>query len=455
MIKPIFAFFRVLKALIVITHYGGFKPLLQFTRSLFLLRFWIFICGGYKNRGGLSAAMEHLGPAYIKIGQFLATRRDILPLEMCEDLARLQDRVPSFPKEHAIKQIETEFECKISDLFSEFSDPIAAASVAQVHFATLKENNRKVAIKILRPNIHARFDKDIYTFFVGAKLLNFFIPKARRLKFPEVVEVFSEWVKYELDLRMEAASISEYHQQIRDVSNVVIPNLYWEYTGHKVLTMQFIEGTPLTDLEGLKKLDHNLKDIARQLMQLFLNDATSHGFFHGDLHQGNIIITPEGKIALLDFGVMGRLDERSRNYLARILYGFVIRDYKSIARLHFEAGYVSSDQNVNRFAQSLRAIGEPLFDKMAGEISMARVLSALFAVTENFRMETRPELILLQKNMVSIEGICGRLDPTSNIWVTARPLLEDWVKENLSPQRQIEDFVRKALTKLYKQVFEH
>ena len=446
--KSLLALLRMARAAIIITYYGAFYPLLGYKKLPFLLRLWIYLCLGQKDRGGLSAALEHLGPAYIKIGQFFATRRDILPEAMCNDLSRLQDNVPSFPQEDAIKAIEAAFEKKLDDLFDNFSSPIAAASVAQVHHAILKETGKKVAIKILRPNIKAAFYKDIFGFHIGAKLLHGLIPKIRRLKLPSVVKVFEEWVHYELDLRMEASSMSEYAEQVGDRAGIIIPDIDWEYTCETVLVMDFIEGTPLTDMEQVKKLGFNLDALSARLMQLFLHDSTSHGFFHGDLHQGNIMITPKGELALLDYGVMGRLSEDARSYLAKILYGFVIRDYNAIARLHFEAGYVPKSQNIHRFAQSLRAIGEPIFGKQAGDISMGRVLSALFEVTENFQMETRPELIALQKNLVSVEGVCAMLDPSSNIWVTSRPLLEIWIRENLSAKKQLEKIAKKLIERL-------
>lgn len=446
--KSLFALFRILRAAIIITHYGAFYPILGYKNLPFLLRLWIYLCLGQKDRGGLSAALEHLGPAYIKMGQFFATRRDILPEAMCKDLARLQDNVPSFPKKDAIDTIETAFEKKIEDLFENISDPIAAASVAQVHYGFLKETGKKVAIKILRPNIKDAFGKDIFGFHIGAKLLHVFIPKMRRLKLPSVVKVFEEWVRYELDLRMEASSMSEYAEQATEQSGIIVPEVDWEYTCETVLVMEFIEGTPLTNMEQVKKLDFDLADLSSRLMRLFLHDATSHGFFHGDLHQGNIMITPKGDVALLDYGVMGRLSEDARSYLAKILYGFVIRDYNAIARLHFEAGYVPKSQNIHRFAQSLRAIGEPVFGKQASDISMGRILSALFTVTEEFQMETRPELIALQKNLVSVEGVCAMLDPSSNIWVTSRPLLEEWIRENLSARKQFEKIAKKLIERL-------
>ena len=450
--RSIIALFRVAKAIILITYYGALCPLLRYKKLPLMLRLWIYLCLGNKDRGGLSAALEHLGPAYIKIGQFFATRRDILPEAMCDDLVRLQDNVPSFSKQQAISEIERSLECPLEMLFDNFSDPIAAASVAQVHYATLKNSQKKVAIKILRPQIKEDFYKDIFAFKVGAYLLHFCFSKLRRLKLPSVVNVFEEWVRYELDLRMEAAAMSEYAQQVADQPFIVVPEINWEYTSETILVMEYIEGVPLTNFDKIKTLGVDLTNISRRLMQLFLRDATTFGYFHGDLHQGNIMITSKGNIALLDYGVMGRLSGEGRSYLAKILYGFVIRDYAAIARLHFEAGYVPAAQDINRFSQALRAIGEPVFGKQAADISMGRILSDLFSVTENFEMETRPELIALQKNLVSVEGVCAMLDPTSNIWITARPLLEEWIADHLSVTSQLEKALKKLIERFMREI---
>lgn len=450
MIKKCLGVFRIVRGVVVMTRYGVFTPMARHYKVSFLFKIWIFLCGGYKDRGGLSVALNYLGPAYIKMGQFFATRRDIIPSDICDELAKLQDNVPPFPREEAIKIIEASFGKKLEEVFTDFSEAMAAASVAQVHFAILKDKHIPVAVKILRPNIHERFAQDIEDFRLGAKILHRRFKRARRLRFPDVVDTLEEWVYYELDLRMEAASASEYAEQVTHDYDMKVPKIYWDYTHRYVLTMEQIEGIPLTDLEALQKSGHDLKKIAHHIMTVFLRDATYSGFFHGDFHQGNILIMPSGRVALLDFGVMGRLDKKSRSYLAEILYGFVTKDYMRMAELHFEAGYVPKKHNIYRFAQALRAVGEPIFGKVASDISMGHVLGELFLVTETFDMQTRPELILLQKNMVTVEGICSYLDPEADIWDVARPLLEEWVKDRLSLKYKMSEMMDAIISLLRK-----
>ena len=450
MIKKYLGFFRIVRAIVIMTRYGVFTPMARHYKVSFLFKIWIFLCGGYKERGGLSIALNALGPAYIKMGQFFATRRDIIPVDICDELAKLQDNVPPFSREEAIKIIETSFGKKFDEIFVDFSEPMAAASVAQVHFAILKESDIPVAVKVLRPQIHERFAQDIEDFRLGAQILHRYFKRMRRLRFPDVVDTLEEWVYYELDLRMEAASASEYAEKVTHEYDIKIPKIYWDYTNFFVLTMERITGIPLTDLESLQKSNYDLKKIARHIMRVFLKDATYSGFFHGDFHQGNILIMASGRVALLDFGVMGRLDKKSRSYLAEILYGFVTKNYMRIAELHFEAGYVPKKHNIYRFAQALRAVGEPIFGKRATDISMGRVLGELFSVTETFDMQTRPELILLQKNMVTVEGVCSYLDPDSDMWDVARPLLEEWVRERLSFKNKISEIVNTVMGLLKK-----
>lgn len=448
MIRFFISFYRFIKAIIIIIYYGSFSSLYKEKKISLWFRCIIFCLRGHHNRGGLSKALEKLGPAYIKLGQFLATRPDILPPSLCDELFTLQDKVSSFPQNIAIDTIENSFNTKIDSLFSDFSAPIATASIAQVHSAILKENGQKVAIKILRPDIQKNFDRNIQTFKTITSVFHFLLPSVKRLKLPTVIHVFSEWVSYELNLTMEAAAISEYAELNKEHPHIITPSIYWEYTTNDILTMQFLEGTPLTNKKSWTKNIISPKEIARQLMTLFLYNATYQGYFHGDFHQGNIIISPNGKIGLVDFGIMGRLDQSSRSYLAQILYGFVIRDYYMIAKLHFDAGYVDNTQDIYRFSQSLRAIGEPLFKKTAGEISIGHVLAALFDITKKFNMETRPELILLQKNMISVEGVCGMLDPDFNIWDVAHPVLKEWIKDHLSIQKKIEYYIKKIIDKI-------
>ncbi|MFT6072809.1 MAG: ubiquinone biosynthesis protein [Alphaproteobacteria bacterium] len=433
MIRYCRAIYILLKSAIILTHHSDIK---YYQGVSLWIKLWIIICRGGKSNKNLATAIESMGPAYIKIGQFLATRQDILPQDIAQELKKLQDKVPSFPRQKALDIVRQEY--GTIDIFTKFSEPIAAASVAQVHFATL-ENGKEVAVKILRPNIHKKFARDIESFRIGAKILHFMVKRARRLKLPTVIDTLEQWVRDELDLRLEAAAASEFKENLQADDSIYIPQIYWDYTTANILVLERIDGIALTDLKALKESQFDLSKIAATIFRSFLYHATHDGFFHGDLHQGNIIIQNNGVPCLLDFGIIGRLDKQSRRYLAEILYGFVERDYYRIAELHFQAGYVPKHHNIHRFALALRSIGEPIFGKPAHEISMARFLGDLFTITEAFEMETRQELILLQKNLVTVEGTARTLDPNLDIWALISPILENWVKQHLSLKNQIKE----------------
>ena len=436
MIKNIRAIFVLIKSAIIFTHYANLKQYKHYQGLSLWIKLWIYLCLGHKYQGSLAVAIENMGPAYIKIGQFFATRRDILPTEIAQELGKLQDKVLPFSRQIALDIIKAEL--KNVDIFKKFSDSIAAASVAQIHFATL-QNDRQLAIKILRPKIRQRFSRDIQTFKIGANILHFIFKRIRRLKLPTIINTLEEWVNDELDLRLEAAATSEFREKILSHNQIYVPEIYWNYTTSQILSLEKIDGIPLTDEKRLLESGFNLKKIAETIFTSFLYHATHDGFFHGDLHQGNIIIRDDGKPCLIDFGILGRLDKKSRRYLAQILYGFVKRDYYKIAELHFDAGYVPKYHNINRFALALRSIGEPIFGKKSNEISMARFLTDLFGITEAVDMETRQELILLQKNLVTVEGTARTLYPKLDIWQLISPILENWVQDNLSFKTQLND----------------
>ena len=445
MIRYISAIYVLLKSLIIFTHYGNITQFKAYKNLNIWIKLWVFICRGHQYQGSLATAIEKMGPAYIKIGQFFATRRDILPPEIASELCKLQDKVPPFPRKIALDIIQKEF--GTLDVFAKFSDSVAAASVAQVHFATL-QNGTEVAVKILRPNIRKTFARDIATFRIGAKILHFMFHRIKRLKLPTVINTLEEWVHDELDLRLEAAAISEFKEKLHADKALYIPEIYWDFTTINILTLERIVGIPLTNIHDLQESAFDLSKIAKVIFTSFLYHATHDGLFHGDLHQGNIIIRYDGTPCLIDFGIVGRLDKLSSNYLAQILYGFVKRDYYKIAQLHFQAGYVPQHHNIHRFALALRSIGEPIFGKSANEISMARFLGDLFTITEAFDMETRQELILLQKNLVTIEGTVRTLDPHIDIWQLMSPILEGWVRNNLSFKTQALDKMTLLLDKV-------
>ena len=389
-------------------------------------------------------AITALGPAYIKFGQLLSTRPDVVGPEMAAELRVLQDSLPPFSTDLAKAEIEKELGQPWDALFSEFSEPVAAASIAQVHRAKLKSNGQDVAVKILRPNIERDFGKDIDAFHFGSRLMEFISPSSRRLRPRAVIEHFETIVEQELDLRTEAAAASEFASNAQDDAGFVVPEINWELSGRRVMVMDWADGIPLADLDALQKSGHDLPALGAFIVQTFLRHALRDGFFHADMHQGNLKLAPNGDLIALDFGIMGRIDVYTRRVYAEILMGFIRRDYRRVAEVHFEAGYVPADQDIDAFAQALRSVGEPIFGQDATQLSMAKLLAYLFEVTERFGMETRTELILLQRTMVVVEGVGRTLDPSLNIWSTAKPVVEQYIRENLGPKAMIADFARAA-----------
>ncbi len=388
----------------------------------------------------LTAALNRLGPSYVKLGQFLATRPDIVGPAAADALGALRDEIPPFPETEARATVERALKKPIAGLFADFSPPVAAASIAQVHKATLAGDGgpRTVAVKVLRPGVRRRFQRDLDTFYVGARLIERVDPRSRRLRPVAVIDTLARSVAIEMDLRLEAAALSETAELVADDEGYRVPNVEWSATARDVLTMEWIDGIRLSDTAALRAAGHDLKALARRLMQSFLRQALRDGFFHADMHQGNFFVDAAGNIVAIDFGIMGRLGRAERRFLAEILYGFVRRDYRRVAEVHFEAGYVPSSHSVDDFAQAIRAIGEPIHGQKASDISMARLLTLLFEVTEIFDMQTRPELLLVQKTMVVVEGVARSLDPEFDMWATAEPILTEWIARYLGPAGQLE-----------------
>jgi ubiquinone biosynthesis protein len=388
---------------------------------------------------GLSRAMERLGPSYVKLGQFLATRPDIVSASVARELERLQDRVAPLPREAAVKRVEEAFQQPLETLFSEFGESVAAASIAQVHRARTRDGGLDVAVKVLRPGVERRFARDLADMFFAARLAQRLIPDAERLKPVQVVETLARSVRMEMDFRLEAAAATEYGENLKAEPDFRAPKIDWDRTARDVLTMEWIDGAPLSDPEALAARNLDVARLGRRLIQSFLLHALRDGFFHADMHQGNFLVDAEGRIVALDFGIMGRLDRAERRFLAEILYGFIRRDYLRVAQVHFEAGYVPDRYRVEDFAQAIRAIGEPIHARPSEQISMARLLTLLFEVTALFDMATRVELVMLQKTMVVVEGVARKLDPQLNMWATAEPVVGGWIAENLGPRGRLED----------------
>jgi ubiquinone biosynthesis protein len=388
----------------------------------------------------LCIALQGMGTTFIKLGQFLATRPDIIGEEIAQSLEKLQDKVPAFNIYEAKKIIKKEIGENQFKNILEISEPIAAASIAQVHIARIKNENKnkEVAIKILRPNIEKLFNEELDALMLFAYIIENTYSKAKRLKLVEVVYLLREITNIEMDLRFEAAAANELYENTKSDKGFNVPKIYWNYTSKKVLTLDKVDGISIREQEKLKELGVNLKTLAENLIQHFLKQAVRDGFFHGDMHQGNLFVDKYGNIIPVDFGIMGRLDKNNRKFLAEILYGFIQRDYVKVAEVHFQAGLVPSNASKEEFAQALRSVGEPIFGQSVKDISGGNLLAQLFEITEKFNMPTQPALLLLQKNMVVVEGVARKIYPETNIWEVSRPVLEEWLKNIKSPKSTLD-----------------
>ncbi len=396
----------------------------------------------------LSKALTRLGPSYVKFGQFLATRPDIVGVKVARDLESLQDRMAPFPQAEAVAAIESSLGRPVSELFLEFSQPVAAASIAQVHRARIRtaDGEAEVAVKVMRPGVRDRFNRDIQAMRAAARLVERLSPDARRLKPGEVVETLARSVTMEMDLRLEAAAVSELAENTKDDPGFRVPKPYWDLTARDVLTTEWIDGIRMNDLAAIEAAGHDRVALGQTVIQSFLRHAIRDGFFHADMHPGNLFVDREGRLVAVDFGIMGRLGMKERRFLAEILLGFIRRDYLRVAQVHFEAGYVPPHHAVEDFAQAIRAIGEPIHDRRADEISMAKLLTLLFEVTALFDMATRTELVMLQKTMVVVEGVARNLDPKLDMWTTSEPVVREWIERNLGPIGRIENAGRGVWT---------
>src|SRR5215471_11938493 len=391
----------------------------------------LFVPRRHKRRPGerLSAALQEMGPSFIKLGQALSTRADLLSEAVAADLARLQDHLPPFPGNQARRTIEIELGRSIDALFSRFDDePIAAASIAQVHFAVTSDG-RDVAVKVLRPGIEAAFERDLDLFYWMAELIERAQPRFRRLKPVDSVRAFADVVRVEMDLRMEAAAAQELGENFADDPGYRTPAIDWDRTAQRVLTLERIDGIPIGDRDAIVAAGHDPDLVMKKCAEAFFYQVFRDGFFHADMHGGNAFVDRDGRIVPVDFGIMGRVDPDTRGYLAELLVAFLRRDYRAVA--------VPSHQSREVFAQACRSIGEPIFGKPSHEISIGRLLAQLLRVTEQFEMAVQPQLLLLQKTMLMAEGMGTRLNPHVNIWELARPLIEEWMVNHFGPRATI------------------
>ena len=394
----------------------------------FALKFLKYILFVKHNKNkDLSLTLKKLGPTWIKLGQFLSTRPDIIGIELSDKLKNLQDKVEPFPKSKTIEILKNEFKDEYLDTFIDIMPSKTAASIAQVHKGTIKLNNKEydVAIKILRPNIEREIKKDLGKFFIVASLLEKLSKEAKRLRLTEVVQTLAESLSMEIDLRLEAAAQSEIKDNIINDEYFDVPNIYWDLTRKNILISEWVNGIPAKNINKIVEEGLDTKKIGKNILKIFLTTSIRDGLFHADMHQGNLFIEKNEKIIAVDFGIVGYLDFESKQYLNNILLGFINRDYNKIAKVHFEAGYVPETEDQNKFAQALRSIGEPIQGKDANDISIGNLLTQLFEITNQFNMKTQPQLLLLQKTMVVVEGVAREYDPNLNIWTESEPILNE------------------------------
>lgn len=407
--------------------------------------------GGAARRGRpgerLARVLEKQGPAAIKMGQFLSTRADIFGTAFAEDLSHLKDRLAPFPLAVAEAEIQRNLGKPLGEIYAEIGEPVAAASLAQAHPAVLVDG-RKVAVKVLRPGVERQVAQDSAVLRLAARLAERLAPASRRLKPTQFVEVVIRALDLEMDLRFEAAGCAELGEAMAVDPYMRAPAVVWEGVGKRVLTLTWAEGVALSDPAALALPGLDRKALAENVTRGFLAQALDHGLFHADLHEGNLFVAAPAALVAVDYGIVGRLGPGERRYLAEILYGFLNRDYARVAQIHFDAGYVPAHQDVDAFAQALRAVGEPVFGRDARDVSMGRLLAQLFEITALFDMALRPELVLLQKTMVTVEGVARRIDPAHDLWAAADPVVRRWIGRELSPAARVRDFAEEALRAL-------
>ena len=460
MIKKIFTLFKIARTLAVS---DALKIIYKFHKPPLFIRvfFKIFSISFDKTNSGnmnisdeerLCKSIQSMGTSFIKLGQFLSTRPDIIGDKLASNLEKLQDRVPPFPTDTAKQILKRNLGEENYNLIINFSEPVAAASIAQVHKAQINDNGtiKDVAIKILRPNIKKIFNDQIEALMLLAYIIENLNNKTKRLRLVEVVFLLKQITNHEMDLRFEAAAANEYAENTKNDVGFSVPKIYWNFTSEEVLTLDWVEGISIREKYKLEEKNINIKLIASDVIQHFLRHAVRDGFFHADMHQGNLFINENGQIVPVDFGIMGRVDKINRRFLAEILYGFIQRDYKKVAEVHILAGLVPKNTQMESLSQALRSIGEPIFGQKVKDISGGKLLKQLFDITEKFNMQTQPQLLMLQKTMVVVEGVARKLNPDTNIWDTSKPVLEKWLKETKDPISNLTDSLKSTANAINK-----
>lgn len=398
----------------------------------------------------LALALQNLGPTFIKFGQALSMRGDVIGDDIATELATLRDRLPAFASEIAVAKIERDFGCKLEEKFQKFDiEPIAAASIAQVHFAT-DINGNELVVKVKRPDVEQRFSNDIEIMRFATRIVDNFLPKFKRMKLQEVVESFAKTVAVEMDFMLEAAAASELAENFANDDDVRIPKIYWSLVSKDILTLERFHGTRIDNPQSLIEAGHQPNEIIRKSARIFIKQALRDGFFHADMHPGNLIVDDAGKVCIFDFGIMGRVDIETRLYLAQMLVAFLEKDYYKVAKIHYDLGFLNQSHDLHLFAQACRSIAEPIFNLPQNQISISRLLEQMLRITGNFQIETQPQLILFQKTLMMAEGMGRIINPNANYWNITRDIIEEWGRENLGVKATIESKVRETTNDIKK-----
>ena len=440
--------FRLLRILFTAVRFGldefflGHERVRLVRLTVRVLFFWRDLSRPRGER--LRLALEHLGPIFVKFGQMLSTRRDMIPADIADELAKLQDRVPPIPGELALAVIRRAYGRDAAEVFAEFANtPVASASVAQVHRARLS-TGEAVAVKVLRPGIQAVIGHDVQILHAIAGLIERLWWDGKRLKPREVVTEFAKHLDDELDLMREAANCSQLHRNFAESGMLRVPEVFWDYCTPEVMVMTWMDGTPISQLEALRRRGVDIPRLARAGVEIFFTQVFRDGFFHADMHPGNVLVTDDGQYIALDFGIMGTLNEVDKNYLAQNFLAFFRRDYKKVAQAHLDAGWVPPETRPDEFEAAIRAVCEPVFDRPLKEIAFGKVLLRLFQTSRRFGMEIQPQLVMLQKTLLNIEGLGRQLDPELDLWSTAKPFLERWMSEQIGWRGWLRTFREEA-----------